>query len=150
GEGCEIRINGVLVDAQPPDSVLTTVVGTIEVTAPDVDFVVVTTDRLSIDGGQIAITTSTNYQPNTSLILTLVGLSLLGGSLLGFAFAPFALAGLLLAGGLIAEGAIVTNQNPRLEGLGGVLRQLIPREQMLPGRKLASFIYTRVAVNPAI
>lgn len=131
-----VHLTAFSVDFERPNKVVTRVDGFDERPWPDVDFVLTTTDTLSVAGGEVRCDSQRNLDVDTSWLNFLTGLFLLVLPPLGIVF--------------LVERIIVGSRDaPDVDaGAGGGVPAMIPQEILIPaGLKVVAF-YTRLDVFP--
>jgi hypothetical protein len=131
-----VHLTAFSVDFERPNKVVTRVNGFDERPWPDVDFVLTTTDTLSVAGGEVRCDSQRDLDVDTSWLNFLTGLFLLVLPPLGIVF--------------LVERIIVGSRDaPDVNaGAGGGVPAMIPQEILIPaGLKVVAF-YTRLDVFP--
>jgi hypothetical protein len=131
-----IHLTGFSVSFEAPNKVITRIEGFDERPWPDVDFVLTTTDTLSLASGQPRCDSERDLDVDTSWLNFLTGVFLIALPPLGVVF-------------LVQRIIVATRDTPDVDaGAGCGVPAMIPIEILIPaGRKVVAF-YTRLQVFP--
>ena len=131
-----VHLTAFSVSFEGPNKVVTRIEGFDERPWPDVDFVLTTTDTLSVASGQVRCDSERDLDVDTSWLNFLTGLFLLVLPPLGVVF--------------LVERIIVGSRDaPDIDaGAGGAVPAMIPQEILIPAGKKVVASYTRLDVFP--
>jgi hypothetical protein len=131
-----VHLTAFSVTFHRPNKVVTRIEGFDERPWPDVDFVLTTTDTLSVASGQIRSDSERDLDVDTSWLNFLTGLFLLALPPLGVAF-------------LVQRIFVGSRDAPEVDaGAGGGVPAMIPQEILIPAGKKVVASYTRLDVFP--
>jgi hypothetical protein len=131
-----VHLTSFSVSFEGPNKVVTRIEGFDERPWPDVDFVLTTTDTLSVASGQVRCDSERDLDVDTSWLNFLTGLFLLVLPPLGIVF-------------LVQRIIVGSRDAPDLDaGAGGAVPAMIPQEILIPAGKKVVASYTRLDVFP--